>query len=317
MVQLAFHLEVDPAYATIPGATATNGNNTAAAEDRQMGTLQPGAGNLPNDAAEQDRLNLQHRVITMLLDNHLGFAPPATASPSPRNVLDVATGTGIWAVEYAKLHPESHVVGSDIELYQPTEGNPPNCRFVRGDAENEPWPFARELFDYIHLRFMVSCFGSVDAVLGQIYSHLAPGGWVEFQDTMGEALSPDGTAAGSAVEEFMQGFTEGMRRLGKDTSWIGRLEELLSAKGFEDIQVTVLPSPMGAWAAGDKWKTMGNMSARNLEAALGTGVGLLKAAGWSGKRAEEVAERVRGELREGRVHVVLPLYVVYARKPST
>jgi len=48
---------------------------------------------------EQDRLNLQHAAITLLLDGRLALAPFEHA---PTYVKDVATGTGIWALDYGE-----------------------------------------------------------------------------------------------------------------------------------------------------------------------------------------------------------------------
>lgn len=68
----------------------------------------------------------------------------------PADVLDIGTGTGIWAKLFAQRHPNSRVLGTDISIIQPSENNPPNVTFVREDSE-DPWIFDH-LFDYIHWR---------------------------------------------------------------------------------------------------------------------------------------------------------------------
>lgn len=67
------------------------------------------------------------------------------------NVLDIGTGTGSWAVEFAERHPAAQVFGTDLNNVQPTYV-PPNCQFINEDSE-ETWAF-RFPFDYIHLRMM-------------------------------------------------------------------------------------------------------------------------------------------------------------------
>lgn len=47
--------------------------------------------------AEQDRLDFQHTMVTLMLDGKLALAPLTQA---PGRVLDVATGTGIWALDF-------------------------------------------------------------------------------------------------------------------------------------------------------------------------------------------------------------------------
>jgi ubiquinone/menaquinone biosynthesis C-methylase UbiE len=38
---------------------------------------------------------------------------------NPKQVLDVATGTGIWAVEFGMEHPGAEVLGIDLSPIQP------------------------------------------------------------------------------------------------------------------------------------------------------------------------------------------------------
>jgi trans-aconitate methyltransferase len=49
-------------------------------------------------------------------DNNLGLAPPNLPGSNVERVLDVGTGTGIWAIEFADDHPEAEVKGSIQEL---------------------------------------------------------------------------------------------------------------------------------------------------------------------------------------------------------
>lgn len=44
------------------------------------------------------------------MNNRLALAPVI----SPAHVLDIGTGTGIWAIEFAEQNPESLVVGTDL-----------------------------------------------------------------------------------------------------------------------------------------------------------------------------------------------------------
>lgn len=51
---------------------------------------------MPNDAVEQDRLDLKHHGWAVLLGGKLHLAPIAKRG----KCLDVGTGTGIWALEF-------------------------------------------------------------------------------------------------------------------------------------------------------------------------------------------------------------------------
>lgn len=87
----------------------------------------------------------------LLLKGQLALAPFATdESEDPGDVLDIGAGTGIWAKQFARQHPNSRVVGTDLSLIQTSENLPPNCSFVREDSE-ELWVHDHP-FDYIHWR---------------------------------------------------------------------------------------------------------------------------------------------------------------------
>ncbi|KAF4336903.1 hypothetical protein FBEOM_9226 [Fusarium beomiforme] len=76
--------------------------------------------NLPNDERENDRLGLQHHLFLLTFDNRLGLAPPNLPGSMVKRVLDVGTGTGIWAIDFADDHPEAEVLGIDLSPIQPS-----------------------------------------------------------------------------------------------------------------------------------------------------------------------------------------------------
>jgi SAM-dependent methyltransferase len=90
---------------------------------------------MPTDEREQDRLDLHHEIMLGLLDRKLHTAPV----DSPQRVLDIGTGTGIWAIDAAELYPGAEVIGTDISPIQPA-WVPPNCKFEIDDAEKE-WTY--------------------------------------------------------------------------------------------------------------------------------------------------------------------------------
>ncbi|ODH51522.1 hypothetical protein GX48_02390 [Paracoccidioides brasiliensis] len=71
---------------------------------------------IPNDEQENDRLDMHHALIRATLKEKLYLAPIRDA---PGRVIDICTGTGIWAIEFADLFPSAEVLGNDLSPIQP------------------------------------------------------------------------------------------------------------------------------------------------------------------------------------------------------
>lgn len=125
-----------------------------------------------------------------MLHERLAWAP----IQSPKFALDVATGTGIWASDFAAENPDCEVVGSDLTPIQPST-SVANVQFVIEDAE-DPWIYDHK-FDYIHARYVYTCFDNPRVVIRSAFEFLNPGGYLEFQDVsplLRSAKGPDAIA---------------------------------------------------------------------------------------------------------------------------
>lgn len=65
--------------------------------------------------AELERIDIKHHVIMLLMGGNLHLAPIV----DPKTILDIGTGTGIWAMEMADRFPEATVIGTDLSPVQP------------------------------------------------------------------------------------------------------------------------------------------------------------------------------------------------------
>ncbi|KAK8131323.1 S-adenosyl-L-methionine-dependent methyltransferase, partial [Apiospora sp. TS-2023a] len=265
---------------------------------------------LPNDAAEQDRLDLQHQAVKVLLGDKLCLAP----IKEPRHVLDLGTGTGIWAIDFAREHPQCHVIGTDLSKIQP-EKVLPNVDFIREDGEDQ-WVFPHK-FDYIHARMLFSCFDNPRGVMEQAFQFLNPGGWIEYIDAV--RLSRRGTKA----------LHQGLRSKDGESSWhkdwpaeeetplvVSHYKEWLHEIGFIDILERKMPAAHGGWPKNPRLKLAGRFVERDTyDGARGISFGLLRAAGMGAAEIDEMVDQVRVDLLDPHIHSYVPMRCVYGRKP--
>lgn len=129
---------------------------------------------LPNDEMEQDRMDLLHHIWRLMLGGRLLLSD----IHEPQRILDVGTGTGIWAIDIADEYPSAHVLATDLSPIQPP-WVPPNCNFYVDDAESE-WVF--EPLDLIHGRSLGGSILDWPRFYRQCFQNLKPGGCLEMQE---------------------------------------------------------------------------------------------------------------------------------------
>jgi SAM-dependent methyltransferase len=192
---------------------------------------------LPNDEQEQDRLDLLHHIFLLILGGKLYDAPIPT---SPHRVLDIGTGTGIWAIDFADENPSSEVLGTDLSPIQPS-WVPPNAKFYIDDAESE-WVYPpSEAFDFIHCRTMSGSITDWERLIGQCYTHLTPGGWLEFQEPLALCESDDGTIAGAENMLYWQGLcNDAAASFQKEIRVGNTLKMRMEKAGFVDVHEKVV-----------------------------------------------------------------------------
>jgi ubiquinone/menaquinone biosynthesis C-methylase UbiE len=143
--------------------------------------------------AESSRLNFQHYMFRMAFQGD--FSAPVN---SPRDILDVASGTGRLARELARQFPQANVIGFDINwdqlnasLAEGIDQLPENCTFLLGNAL-ETFAFSPGSFDFAMAR-ACSSFIPVSQwpqVIREMMRVTRRGGWVEIRD-FGLVRSPN------------------------------------------------------------------------------------------------------------------------------
>ena len=208
---------------------------------RRYHAYREGAYVFPNDDKESDRLDIMHKLVEVGMGNKLYSAPlPATVG----RILDIGTGTGIWAIEMADRFPQAEILGNDLSPIQP-RWVPPNVRFEVDDVE-EAWTYAQP-FDFIFCRCMYAALKDWPALIRRCFENVTPGGHAEFIDFDLLWRSPDGSHKGTAMEKANLGFLDtSAKMLGRDPCPGRSLKKWLQEAGFEDVTEKVMVIPSGA-----------------------------------------------------------------------
>ncbi|KAH8881039.1 S-adenosyl-L-methionine-dependent methyltransferase [Thozetella sp. PMI_491] len=270
----------------------------------------------PNDENESERLDLQHHVFDLCYDGKLGLCPLAENDASPGKVLDIGTGTGLWAIDFADAHPASEVIGVDLSPIQPSF-IPPNTRFEVDDVE-EPWAYSYK-FDYIHSRMMTCCFADFEGFLKRCYENLEPGGYIELADIVLEYTSDDGTLLPShASSKWCVFLKEAAKKRGRPFQDPRTYKATLESIGFVDVHAVPFKWTINPWPADKKMKEIGIWMLENLMAGLEAfSLALLsRELDWSREEIEVFLSDVRKCLISRSIHAYLPMWTVYGSKPS-
>lgn len=198
---------------------------------------------LPNDEPEQDRQDLLHHVRNLVLNGRLFRAP---LDSNIQRALDIGTGTGIWAIDFADSFPSAEITGTDLSPIQPS-WVPPNLRFVVDDAESQ-WLYSPSRpFDFIHARDLGGAIADWPRLMRQSYEHLRPGGWVELQEFEVMLKSDDDSIRlAPALCEFLERLTQASEAFHRPMNIAEGHRQRLVEAGFEDVRdevYKVRPSP--------------------------------------------------------------------------
>ncbi|KAJ1334209.1 gliotoxin biosynthesis N-methyltransferase [Microdochium nivale] len=279
--------------------------------ERSWHDYKPGAKYyVPNDKTEMGRLDRQHVIWTTILDGQLVKAPVE----NPKAVLDLGTGSGVWATDFANQHPESEVLGVDLSKPTPS-AVPPNCKFEEVDF-TDPWTFPQK-FDLIHGRLIFLGQSDPKLSLKRAFDQLAPGGYLEHQELYGVPLDIDGTTRGTHMESFFFDTVMASRRLGNDMMAMPQYANWMREIGFDCVTELHYGLPLNPWCRGEKFKAVGAMQQMNLELAVGglyTRM-LTLGLGWSAEQAAEGIAKAVEDFKNPEVHAYWPIFVVYGRKP--
>ncbi|KAJ4322377.1 hypothetical protein N0V84_004848 [Fusarium piperis] len=240
--------------------------------------------------------DLGHCKYTLLLDNKLHLSP---LPKYPRSILDLGTGTGIWAVDMAEVYPSARIIGVDLFPLQ-TKLVPPNVNFKIDNVETT-WRWGESVFDLIHARELTMTIYDWPNLIQEAYRALKPGAYFEVSGFVPDFRSDDGT-------------------LPKDSAYLKepiRWKRYLEEAGFDDVTERSLKLPMGPWPRDPHLQKIGNFELLNWrEQTMNTFTNMCKN-GLGGDQTyyREILAKAEQEVINPNMHSYMPFYVVYGRKP--
>ncbi|KAI9804639.1 MAG: hypothetical protein M1833_006714 [Piccolia ochrophora] len=280
---------------------------------RRYHAYKDGAYVFPNDEQENERLDITHRMVTLRLKEKLFLAP---IGPKPQNILDIGTGTGIWAIDAGDEYPSAEIIGTDLSATQPSV-HPPNVRFEIDDCEAQ-WTYSQK-FDLIHVRALTAAIKDWPRLVGQAFEHTAPGGWAEFQDFETPYYCEDGSLTEDhATMKWSRAFVKAANTLGQDPSPGPKFKQLAKDAGFINVEQKVYKMPIGPWALDKQLKNVGALNLlQTLEGMEGFTLRLFTAVlGWKPEEVQVLLAQVRKEFNDGKIHPQFNFYVEYGQRPE-
>lgn len=260
--------------------------------------------------------DLQHNLWRLSLDGALYLSP---LPPYTDAVLDLGTGTGAWAIEFADENPGTTVTGVDLSPVQP-RWVPPNCQFQVDDVEAE-WIYSsapqansdgnsKGSFDFIHGRMLNLGIKDWPALFKQSFDHLRSGGWFEAQEfDLTIQSEPDSPKRGVFLREWSDRVTEAAGKAGINARASLKFGDQLRDAGFVDVQCRNFRWPMAPWPDSKKEKTLGIwMQQNSIQGLEGAGIAFLcRYLGWSKEQVSDLVQEAKKELFDMDYHQYVDL----------
>ncbi|KAL3461116.1 S-adenosyl-L-methionine-dependent methyltransferase [Aspergillus heterothallicus] len=268
----------------------------------------------PNDEEQNEQLDIAHHIFTLLLDDQLVLAP---IGKDIQRALDVGTGTGIWAIDFADEYPSAEVIGTDLSPIQPSFV-PPNLRFEIDDA-NEMWTYPPDHFDLVHVRALYGSISDWPTFYREALKALRPGAWLDQLEMSIQFRSDDDTVTDEHVlSVWSKTFIEAGDKFGKTFQIAERAKGYMQEAGFVNITEQRFKLPIGSWSKDKKLKKLGLWNQHHVLSSIeGWSMALLtRVMGWKYPEVQVFLANMRKGLKDPTTHAYFYVVGVYGQKPA-
>lgn len=207
--------------------------------------------------------DIQHQLWYLSLNGNL-HKTMLPDTPDKINIIDIGTGTGVWAAAVAKRRPNANVIATDLTLPPERDDTPSNVSFIRHNANDLEWPF--EKFHFIHARMVDAGIHDWPAFRATCFRHLLPGGHLELGHVthpMHSELPEFDTPAASPFLHLMNLVILASKGGGLDYDVSSKHQQGLTGVGFEEVEETTLKWPLGSWPQSEHERKIGVLSLKN------------------------------------------------------
>ena len=267
----------------------------------------------PNDDKAQDQQDLSHQLWTLALKGRHYLSPVQ----EPRQILDIGTGTGIWAIEVADAHPDAEVTGTDLSPIQPA-WVPPNLVFEIDDFNLE-W-LDQNKYDLIHARELLGSSPDWPGIYKQAFAALKPGGFLEHHEPSLFFTSDAVTL--ETDHPFIQ-WGEMMVQAGNAAGMkfdIGdKLKGWMEEAGFVNVTEYRMPWLIGGWSKDEHQRKVGQWNQLRLDLGVADFCSrrFTNQMGLTPQEIEVFCARLRAAFRERKTFGYQWAYFVYGQKPMS
>lgn len=261
-------------------------------------------------------MDQQFWLIKAAQGGNLFLAPVKNA----HNVLDVGTGTGVWAISLADhVFPDAQITGIDLSPIQPREV-PVNVVFEQQDCSDSDWCRPLGSFDFIYSQSLLGSLKDYAQYLITARKYLSPGtGWIECCETDPMPHTDDNTIPLDwSFTKWAKWIVYATQEAGRPLRIAHKVKQWMNAAGYVDVQEVIVKIPIGSWPANPQLKRLGRhwqgLVSDSLAAASYKTFN--EELGWSREEIEIFLADTRKSIETKKIHSYHRCHTVFGRRPA-